>query len=180
MVGLENGYRNIVATLGITADGQIRNLIGVEGETSIRQLIVNWLESVPEISIESIDDHYLLSSGSKVVKMIFASDPDIIFMTKLDDEWKIMSTIEIKSGTDPAGALERLGAIQKSFKEIPTQSKNFVVLGVTTREMFSRLEKMNVEKIFDLFDILYGHKKIEFLNEIFHYTLRFVPKDIRS
>ena len=43
---LENGYRNILATIGITQDGALRNLIGQEGEAAVKEGIIEWLEKV--------------------------------------------------------------------------------------------------------------------------------------
>ena len=44
----------------------------------------------------------------------------------------LIATIEIKGGKDPAGALERLGAIQKSFEETPPGCENMLIAGVIT------------------------------------------------
>ena len=59
-----------------------------------------------------------------------------------------MATIEIKGGKDPAGALERLGAMQKSFEATPAQCVNFLVAGVVTAEMRKRLDQMGLVKVF--------------------------------
>ena len=40
---LENGYRNIVANMGITLDGAIRNLIGQDAENIVKERILKWL-----------------------------------------------------------------------------------------------------------------------------------------
>ncbi len=86
-----------------------------------------------------------------------------------------MATIEVKSGTDPAGALERLGAIQKSFAETPARSRNFAVLGVVTPEMRRRLNDMNVARDFSLYRILHDNDSWDdFVREIFHHTLRII------
>ena len=39
---LENGYRNILTTMGITEDGALRNIIGQEAERAVKDKIVNW------------------------------------------------------------------------------------------------------------------------------------------
>ena len=83
--------------------------------------------------------------------------------------------MEIKSGTDPAGALERLGAIQKSFEQTPPRSLNFAVLGVVTPEMRRRLDGMNVARDFLLYQILNDDKAWDdFIRELFHHTLRII------
>ena len=84
-----------------------------------------------------------------------------------------MSTIEIKSGTDPAGALERLGAIQKSFAETPARSHNFAVLGIVTPAMRQRLNELHMDRDFLLYDLLNNPTAWDnFITELFHHTLR--------
>ena len=41
---LENGYRNIIATMGISLDGMYRNRIGRMAEELIKARIANWLD----------------------------------------------------------------------------------------------------------------------------------------
>lgn len=174
----ENGYRNIMATMGITNDGVWRNRLGSEGEKRVRASIIKWLksENLIPFTVVSNDKEYLLGQTSNIVRMRFSSEPDVSFERKEGDDWVIASTIEIKSGTDPAGALERLGAIQKSFEETPVQSQNFLVLGITTPTMRKRLNDMNIAKSFNMWDILDGDGQRKFINEVFHYTLRLMDK----
>ena len=87
------------------------------------------------------------------------------------------ATIEIKGGIDPAGALERLGAAEKSAQaaiEINARCKNFLVAGVITAEMRRRLDQSRLfEKDFQLVELLSDEtRQAEFLAEIFSYTLR--------
>ena len=42
---LENGYRNVIANMGIGLDGTVRNLIGRDAEQLIKTRIRNWLEN---------------------------------------------------------------------------------------------------------------------------------------
>ena len=101
--------------------------------------------------------------------------PDIKFESRTGGDWQIIATVEIKSGTDPAGALERLGAIQKSFEQTPPRSLNFAVLGVVTPEMRRRLDGMNVARDFLLYQILNDDKAWDdFIRELFHHTLRII------
>ena len=37
---LENGYRNVLATIGITEDGSLRNLVGQQGEAAVKDGII--------------------------------------------------------------------------------------------------------------------------------------------
>lgn len=170
----ENGYRNILATIGITEDGSIRNYIGSLAERSIKERILKW-----------VIDHNLLLNPSQInqdikagswelvcgVLMKFSSEPDIVFMKAGD----LAVMIEIKGGKDPAGALERLGAIKKTFDESPIGCKNFLIVGVVTNKMGERLSETRLEKYF-LYDEILDKTQYweEFMNEIFHHALRIV------
>ena len=176
---LQNGYRNILATMGITEDGALRNIIGQEAETAVKDKIINWLESHSgkACSADETRTRWVLGDDENL-RMIFGSEPDIRFERKSpNDDWDTVATIEVKGGTDPAGALERLGAVKKSFDRTPVRSKNFLVVGVVTNEMRYQLEQMHVERVFDLSEILYlGDKWQQFINEVFHHTLRLLDK----
>ena len=107
--------------------------------------------------------------------MTYGSDPDILFTQKKRDQKKRdIATIEIKGGTDPAGALERLGAMQKSFDATPAGCQNILIAGVVTPEMRSRLEQIGIIKVFILDDLLNDAEWNAFTNEVFHYILRIV------
>ena len=172
---LENGYRNILATMGITSDGELRNIIGQEAEQAVKEKIADWLEKKSNIPYEQnrARSTWLLGDDGNL-QMVYASEPDIRFEKKTSEtEWEIVSTIEVKGGTDPAGALERLGAVKKSFDQTPTRSKNFLIVGVETNQMRNQLNEMHVERVFDLFDTLHSDPEWnEFINEVFHHTLR--------
>ena len=101
--------------------------------------------------------------------MYYKSDPDIEFQ----QNGIIVATIEIKGGKDSAGALERLGAMTKSFENTPSASANILIAGVITGEMRHRLKKTGKVAPFLLDDVVSdGPGWITFLNEVFHYTLR--------
>ena len=172
---LENGYRNILATIGITEDGALRNIVGQEGEAAVKDRIAEWLAANAAITTQ-VDGAITLLGGDGNLRMIYGAEPDISFESRnASGEWQIIATVEVKSGTDSAGALERLGAIQKSFAETPARSKNFAVLGVVTPEMRRRLDEMNVARDFSLYRILNEEDAWnDFIGEIFHHTLRIV------
>ena len=105
--------------------------------------------------------------------MRYGSEPDIEFSRTVGDESTIVGTIEIKGGKDPAGALERLGAIQKSFEATPPGCVNMLIAGIITSEMRDRLNRLGIGKTFLLDDLAHdGDPWAEFLNEVFHYTIR--------
>ncbi len=143
---LENGYRNIIATMGIGLDGTFRNIIGRDAEDLIRNRIKSWLASrLLVIGHNDSETEFQLPNG---YSMRYGSEPDIRFRQATNGTAQVVATVEIKGGKDPAGALERLGAVQKSFEETPPGCVNMLVAGVITPEMESRLENMGVTKVF--------------------------------
>ena len=168
---LENGYRNIIANMGIGLDGTFRNIIGQDAEKLIRTRIANWLDKHGLI-VEVNDDktHFKLAKG---YSMRYGSEPDILFRHDRNGIEQTVATIEIKGGKDPAGALERLGAMRKSFEATPPGCVNILIAGVVTSEMSTRLEQMGVNKVYLLDRLAHdGEDWLAFINEIFHYTIR--------
>ena len=178
---LENGYRNIIAALGITFDGSMRNTIGRLPEQRIRRLLLRYVfengmltspayPDVDSLPVAPANGEYTLRDG---FVMTFSSEPDIAFRR----DSSLEATIEIKGGIDPAGALERLGAADKSAQaaiEINPRCKNFLIAGVITSEMRRRLDQSRLfEKDFVLVELLSNeNRQLEFFNEIFNHTLR--------
>ena len=104
--------------------------------------------------ISNISDY----KGSKLKNkksILFSTEPDIIF---IDKSGKPIAVIEIKGGTDPAGALERLGAIKKSFEQARRENPDVVtILSVSciTQEMGTRLtDDKLIDFIFNLTSII--------------------------
>ena len=169
---IENGYRNIIANMGIGLDGTFRNIIGQDAERLIKTRISNWLDSLG--MIEQVNDDRTEYKLPRKYSMRYGSEPDILFRhERTCDEVQVVATIEIKGGKDPAGALERLGAMQKSFEATPTGCVNFLIAGVVTPEMSARLEQMGSVKVYLLDDLSRdGSRWLDFLNEVFHYAVR--------
>ena len=161
---LGNGYRNILSTMGITLDGMFRNVIGQDAERLIKTKIADWLEEQTLVLERKSASRFTLPNG---VTMMYGSEPDILFRSGE----KAVATIEIKGGKDPAGALERLGAVLKSFTETPARCHNFLIAGVVTTEMASRLDQHDV-KVFILDDLLNDDGWNAFTTELFHHALR--------
>ena len=178
---LENGYRNIIASLGISFDGSMRNTAGRIPEQRIRRLLLqlayrHGLLVSPEYSdADSVpmaprSGDYTLADD---YVMTFSSEPDVAFRHRAS----LVATIEIKGGIDPAGALERLGAAEKSAQsamEDNPRCKNFLVAGVVTDEMRRRLDQGRLfEKDFLLVELLSDSaRQQEFFDEIFNHALR--------
>ncbi len=164
---LDDGYRNIVATIGATLDGSWRNRIGKDAENMVRELMIKWLRDKNLIMTEKKRAKVFELSGGYT--LVFSNEPDILF--ERDGEYK--AVIEIKGGTDPAGALERLGAAQKSFDRISVHCKKILIAGVVTDTMEDRLRKLPVQ-LFSLDSLLSDTGWNRFANELFHHTLRMV------
>ena len=161
------------ATAGTNIDGSWRNQIGAEGERVIRSIIFR--ELLRQGDITSVDDKELglkaigemdieryhraidlvrvinLQNGYSV---LFSSEPDV---TMFNPEGDIVGIIEIKAGLDPAGALERLGAMFKSFENTLAEYPNAVtILAISciTTEVRKRLDaSMVVRQTFVTTDI---------------------------
>ena len=163
---MQDGYRNIVATMAVSIDGSFRNRIGKMAEDLVKGKIVDWLNESELIESIITQGHYLLPNNTL---MKFGSEPDINFVRNR----KSVATVEIKGGRDPAGALERHGAMTKSFMETPPDCVNFLIAGVITPEQRKRLNAIGVVKLFELDDILGdGVSWDKFTTELFHYILR--------
>lgn len=178
---LENGYRTIIATLGITIDGIMRNKVGEIAEERIRTQILEWLLERSLIVEPSLTKNQLSENIPSVcslkgnVIMRFGSEPDISFSR--DDV--LLAVVEIKGGIDPAGALERYGAATKSFQHsihVSPRCKNFYLGAVFTPELERRISTDRlVEKTFNIIEILDDpEKRQHFFNELFHHTLRLI------
>jgi len=175
---LENGRRTILATLGITLDGVMRNKVGSIAEARVREMVVEWLaardllrpnEDRPAGDIPSSKTR-ILRDGTEVV---FGSDPDISFRR----QGALLAIVEIKGGTDPAGALERYGAAQKTFQHAIASNprcRNFYLYAAMTDELKRRItEDRLVEKTFSIIKLLNdAEARRDFFREIFHHTLR--------
>ena len=146
------------ATAGTNIDGSWRNAIGTEGERVIRSIILRELLSHSEVSsitdrqsktraIAEIDTTKILEEIDNIrtinvtngYSVLFSSEPDV---TLYDASGVIVGVIEIKAGLDPAAALERLGAMLKSFEntlaEYP-QAVTILVASCITDEVESRI-----------------------------------------
>ncbi len=144
------------ATAGTNIDGSWRNQIGAEGERVIRRIIVNGLLGHNEVSsfvnkdndVIEIEDSETIVENIDLVKTVnltngysvyFSSEPDV---TMYNSEGDIVGVIEIKAGLDPAGALERLGAMFKSFENTLAEYPNAVTILIAsciTTEVDNRL-----------------------------------------
>lgn len=151
------------ATAGTNVDGSWRNQIGAEEERVIRRIIHDGLLEHKEISSYTDKSNETIKFGTEGAERIksdtdniksinlkngcsvcFSSEPDV---TIYDAGGSILGVIEIKSGLDPAGALERLGAMFKSFEntlaEYP-KAVTVLVISCLTDEVEKRLNSSMV------------------------------------
>jgi hypothetical protein len=155
----ENELRGMLfATAGTNIDGSWRNSIGDEGERVIRSIIVKELFAQKEVTsiidaqnktrqISELDVTSVLDSIANIrtisvkngYSIQFAAEPDV---QMFDESGNIVGIVEIKAGNDPAGALERLGAMLKTFDNIRAEYPNAVTILVAsciTNELQSRI-----------------------------------------
>ena len=172
------------ATAGTKIDGSWRNSIGAEGERVIRRIILhdllihsevtsvvdkdNQIHSVSEWAIGDDFDCVKVINVVNGYSILFSSEPDV---TMFDGQGSIVGVIEIKSGLDPAGALERLGAMFKSFENTLAEYPNAVTILVAsciTDEVESRLgASMLVRQKYITTNITSNeHEKRKFVNRI--------------
>ena len=148
------GYHDLLAASSrvVSLDGTMRNRVGQEAESKVKNKLVTWLQEKELVEKSIGKNEYLLIND---ITLKFASEPDIGFYrgTFLKKE-KLIAIVEIKGGKDPAGALERIGALEKTMNEVPNECWRFAILGVTTKSMNERLENLKLSDRFDLEKLL--------------------------
>ena len=175
------------STIGTTINGSWLNKIGDEGERVIRTIIFDGLSAYGEVSSVTYKDNNTVkvTAGNTALmrdrmeekqtlnlvngfSVNFSSEPDV----ELKDEMgKTVGTIEIKSGKDPAGALERLGAMLKSFEntldEYPDAVTILVASCITDESQKRLMASMHVRQIYTTTDITADESgKRKFVNKI--------------
>jgi hypothetical protein len=89
----------------------------------------------------------------------FSSEPDV---RCINPKGRTSAGIEVKAGLDPAGALERLGAMQKSFEKIhkdEPDAETILIASCITDEVQRRLnESRSVTRVLSLTDIVNNKK----------------------
>ena len=180
---LDNGYRNLIASIGITFDGSVRNTYGQIAEGLVVRMFLRYIIENQLLISPEYEDAGSLPDGSirgtfhldNDVVMTIASEPDISF--RRNDE--LLATVEIKGGIDPKGALERLGAAEKSARAAHEERRrcdNFLIAGVITDEMAARLDNSDLfTEHFLLIDLLPNpDAQSQMFDEIFNHSLRMI------
>ena len=175
---LENGYRTMIASIGISFDGGVRNMLGRLPENRVRQLLLRFASDnsllMEAEHVDSRPDKHSYALIDDFV-MIFGSEPDVAFRK----DGRLEATVEIKGGIDPAGALERLGAANKSASAALVENprcKNFLVAGAITAEMRNRMDQDRLfESCFGLVELLSSAEVQErFFDDVFNHALRLI------
>ena len=184
-------YGLLFASTGAQIDGSWRNAIGIEAEKIVQKLFIK--EAIDRKQLNT----FLLKDNSKSVEQVdltnigkqldrceefrgfsltnqktvlFSSEPDI---SLLDKNGNTLAVIEVKGGTDPAGALERYGAAKKSFEaSLRSNQKTFTILlaSCITDEVDRRVKTdKTIKKYYNLTSLLIKdeHKK-NFLKWVFN------------
>ena len=165
----------LLISTGAQIDGAWRNAIGEEAEKVVQRLLVkeaverNLLSAliprngtgVEPYSTEKLED--LLGNIGKYrgillknqTSLLFSSEPDISLVGK---QGTTLGVIEVKGGSDPAGALERYGAAKKSFEETlrnTSTAKTILVASCITPEVHSRIaQDQTISEYFNLTEII--------------------------
>ncbi|MEQ9426952.1 MAG: XcyI family restriction endonuclease [Cyclobacteriaceae bacterium] len=175
----------VYSTAGTTIDGSWRNKIGEEGERVVKEILVNSLLKNGEVAffIMKNDDKIEFNEFEKLGKIdelrsiflknsysiVFRAEPD---GTILSPTGEVTGGIEVKAGIDPAAALERLGAMFKSFNNIKQSypdAQTVLVASCLTNEVEARIrESQTVNYTFLLTDITLSKRSAEakFVNKI--------------
>ncbi len=151
----------LLTSTGAQIDGSWRNAIGEEAEKVMQRLLIkeakerNLLAAlIPRTShaVELYDparldeqlghiENYRGILLTNRTTILFSSDPDV---SLLNNAGATVCAIEVKGGTDPAGALERYGAAKKSFEEARRTAPSIITLLVAsciTAEVHTRIRQ---------------------------------------
>lgn len=146
------------ATAGTTIQGAWNNAIGAEGEATVKTILLNhlkreiaqivWRDNTTAEYREELHPAFIDRIHEiRVVRLrqgyhlLFSNEPDVSLRDP--DDLPVMA-IEVKAGTDPAGALERLGAAMKSFendKNLNPRVKTVYVVRCMTPELQRRISQ---------------------------------------
>jgi len=179
----------LFASTGAQIDGSWRNAIGEEAEKVVQVMLTQEairrknlqafimrengnIESPNKTNTEKIIKNIKEIKGVMLTNqktILFSSEPDLTVINKGGYSELV---IEVKGGTDPAGALERYGASKKSFEHSLNENKNVktcFLASCITNEVEKRIKAdKTISKYFNLTNILTDESyKTTFLKYIF-------------
>ena len=165
----------LLTSTGAQIDGSWRNKIGEEAEKIVQRLLVketierNLLSAfipIPGVAVVPYENTQLDEQLGHIeqyrgilltnrTSILFSSEPDISLLNK---QGSSVGVIEVKGGTDPAGALERYGAAKKSFEESRRNNagvKTILIASCITFEVQTRIRQdPTISSYFNLTEIL--------------------------
>ncbi len=154
-------YGILLTSTGAQIDGSWRNAIGEEAEKVVQRLLVKAVKErnllaalIPRTgpAVELYDPARLEEQVGQIERyrgilltnrasILFSSDPDV---SLLDPSGATTCALEVKGGSDTAGALERYGAAKKSFEEVrrsTPQVWTILVASCITPEVHRRIKR---------------------------------------
>lgn len=189
----------LLTSTGAQIDGAWRNAIGEEAEKVVQRLLVKeavkrglLIAFMPRVGavIERYGSENFEEQLGNIEKyrgiqlanqtsILFSSEPDITLMGKNGIPWGV---IEIKGGTDPAGALERYGAAKKSFentlKDAP-DAETILIASCLTNEVKERISNDNtITSSFNLTEIIKEKEKYNKFVDLVFSILGEIHQDI--
>lgn len=186
----------LLVSTGAQIDGAWRNAIGEEAEKVVQSLLVketvernllqaliprNGIDVVPYNvgKLEEFLGNIRLYRGimlSNQTSILFSSEPDIAIIGK---QGITLGMIEVKGGTDPAGALERYGAAKKSFEKtlrLNAHAKTILIASCITNEVHERIvQDTTISYYFNLTEVLSTREIYEQFMEVIFSLLNEPP-----
>ncbi|GBC62933.1 hypothetical protein DENIS_3917 [Desulfonema ishimotonii] len=181
----------LLASTGAQIDGSWRNGIGDEAKKAVQRILIreairrdifcalirrndNELIPLENGRIEKALKNIRLFKGAMLStqrEILFSSEPDISI---LDHDGATLLVIEVKGGTDPAGALERYGAAKKSLEASLRHNKKVrtcVIASCITPEVGDRMKKdRTISRYFNLTEVIsHETRRNRFLNYVFSF-----------
>lgn len=186
---LEKAHMAALLNLGTQVNGSWRNEIGAEGSRRVKELLVIHFAEAGLVAAAVRIDGSKIEVGAltgaieappiEIIRAFrtrsghtftFGSEPDISIHNA---DAVLISTIEVKYGLDPAGALERYGAAKKSFEQATRENRrvhNIYLASCITPEVRHRIDEDRlVNEDFNLTEVLGDtEKRREFLKRVEH------------
>jgi hypothetical protein len=153
---LEDAELAAILNMGSQINGSWRNAIGLEGSRQIRALLTSLLTEEDVVEAIQLANGTLVTPPVDVAEaastvrtlkisdgslITFAPEPDVSIR---DGHGRLIGTIEVKYGSDPAGALERYGAARKSFAAAVSENarvQNVYIANAITEEVRRRIDE---------------------------------------
>jgi hypothetical protein len=171
----EELYGLLLTSTGAQIDGSWRNAIGEEAEKVVQRLLAKEAKNrnliaalIPRVgtSVELYNSDKIEEQLGNIERyrgimlvnqtsILFSSEPDI---SLVGNQGTTVGVIEVKGGTDPAGALERYGAAKKSFEEALRRNprvKTILVASCITTQVNARIQNDSIiSSFFNLTELL--------------------------